>query len=117
MGRLPYFCKIRQDNYVCAEENQQKTIVFSHCSNIDFGFIDSKAGRTSTKGNDKFIRGFIRAAKEGAPIRCNILDRGPDKDKLKELERFQNLNHLNSSKFVSGKRDEAQILPYNLQKY
>ena len=85
LGRLPYFCKIRQDNYVCAEENQQKTIVFSHCSNIDFGFIDSKAGRTSTKGNDKFIRGFIRAAKEGAPIRCNILDRGPDKDKLKEL--------------------------------
>lgn len=60
-------------------------IVFAHLSNLDWGVSDNKPGRNSTKGNDRFLRAFASALKEGAPIRCKILDRGPDRIVARQL--------------------------------
>ena len=54
-------------------------IVYLHVSNLDWGAVDNKPGRNSTKGNDRFIRAFAAAVRAGAPIKCIMLDRGPDR--------------------------------------
>jgi len=38
-----------------------------------------------SKGSDRFIRGFINAVKKGANARCIILDRGPQRQKAREI--------------------------------
>jgi hypothetical protein len=60
-------------------------IVFFHPSHLDWGQTDAKANRNSTKGNDRFLRAFFRAAKAGADIRCIILDRGPDRAAARKM--------------------------------
>jgi glycosyltransferase involved in cell wall biosynthesis len=54
-------------------------IVYLHVSHLDWGVTDRKPGRNSTKGNDRFIRAFVEQARAGYPIRCKIIDRGPDR--------------------------------------
>ena len=54
-------------------------ITYFHCSHLDWGETDNKPGRNSTKGNDRFLRAFMRAVRAGADIRCIILDRGSDR--------------------------------------
>lgn len=56
-----------------------KRIRFFHCSHLDWNLTNFSKTRNSTKGNDKFIRAFIRAHQEGFPIELWILDRGADR--------------------------------------
>jgi len=49
-----------------------------HPSHIDWGESDSGREKTSGKGNDLFLRAFIRACKGGLKAHCVILDRGQD---------------------------------------
>lgn len=55
-------------------------IRFAHASHLDWGVNDPGAHRASKKGNDRFIRAFGRAVRDGLDARCVILDRGPDRD-------------------------------------
>lgn len=80
---------------------EKSPVYFIHSSHLDWGVNDSKAGRNSTKGNDKFIRAFARAISNGFDGYCIIIDRGPDKETAKELikklgvqDRFIWKNHL-----------------------
>ena len=66
-------------------------------SNIDFGVNDSGLKRNSTKGNDKFIKAFIKAYKKNKNIKCLILNRGPDKDVAKE---YINTNCIDGFEFL-----------------
>ena len=54
-------------------------------SHLDWGESDNKPDRTSTKGNDRFIRAFARCVKEGEKLKAAILYRGPDKALAKKL--------------------------------
>ncbi|SMF33932.1 glycosyltransferase [Desulfovibrio gilichinskyi] len=53
-------------------------IIFFHPSHLDWQVSDSHKVRYSSKGNDRFIRAFIRAIKNGMNAQCVILDRGSD---------------------------------------
>lgn len=66
-------------------DREGSSLVFLHASNIDFGVRDDKFGRNSTKGNDKFFKAFIRLLKQGFEAKCIVLDRGPDREIVKEL--------------------------------
>lgn len=54
-------------------------------SHLDFGITDNDKHRKTHKGNDKFIKAFMRALKSGLNAKCIILDRGADKEIAKEL--------------------------------
>ncbi len=56
-----------------------------HCSHIDWNYTTFSRQRNSTKGNDKFIRAFIRAIRQGCNIKLRILDRGVDRDVAREM--------------------------------
>ena len=58
---------------------------FLMAANLDWGVIDNKPGRNSTKGNDRFFKAFAKAVKQGSNIKCRVLYRGPDKDVAKKL--------------------------------
>jgi len=75
-----------------------KPLIFFHPSHLDWGETDNKPGRTSTKGNDRFIKAFIRACKKGLNANCVMLDRGPDKDNAKKL-----ITELGGEKFFTWK--------------
>lgn len=60
-------------------------IVYLHPSNLDWGQSDSGSQRRSTKNNDRFLRAFMRAVAAGAPVRCIILDRGPDRQAARTM--------------------------------
>lgn len=64
-----------------------KEVIFFHPSNLDWGMRDNHPGRNSTKGNDRFIRAFIKAVHSGLEAKCIILDRGPDRDEAKKIIR------------------------------
>lgn len=51
-----------------------------HATNLDWGIMDNSSLRNSTKGNDRFIKGLLKALENGANIRCAIAYRGPDRD-------------------------------------
>ena len=55
-------------------------ITYLHPTHLDWGETDNKPGRVSTRGNDRFLRAFFRAAQDGADVRCIILDRGADRE-------------------------------------
>lgn len=56
----------------------EKDIIFFHPSNLDWKINDNKLTRNSTKGNDRFLKAFIRALDSGLQAKCILLDRGPD---------------------------------------
>lgn len=82
--KYPYLLPDRAESRSDQTGERGKT-VFLHVSNLDWGASDSKPGRNSTKGNDRFLRAFAQAAKSGAPIECHIIDRGPDRFFAREL--------------------------------
>lgn len=53
-------------------------ILFFMPSNLDWGSTDNRPGRRSTKGNDKFIKAFIRYVRAGGAAHTVLLDRGAD---------------------------------------
>ena len=50
-----------------------------HGSNFDWNYTDFGLRRNSIKGNDKFIRAFVRAVRAGYDLELTALDRGPDR--------------------------------------
>ncbi len=54
-------------------------------SNLDWGETDRRSGRSSTKGNDRFLRAFARHVAGGAPAHLVLLDRGPDRMRARAL--------------------------------
>jgi len=66
----------------CAEGDETLFFMPSH---LDWGQTDSQPGRTSTKGNDRFIRALARFLKEGGRARAFILDRGTDREPARRL--------------------------------
>lgn len=70
--------------------NNNKSIIFFHPSNLDWGISDNKKGRNSIKNNVIFIEAFIKAAKhlhqhKNLNLKCLILDRGPDKEVARQI--------------------------------
>lgn len=82
---FPHRKKADEEPYLKSESSNE--IIVFHPSNLDWGFNDNKSGRNSTKGNDRFIRAFIRAVQSGLNAKCMILDRGPDRDQAKIIIR------------------------------
>lgn len=94
--RSPYMLS-KEDAGYCGPETGP--IVYLHASNLDWAQTDAGDARNSTKGNDRFIRAFIRALDAGCDVKCIILDRGPDRAEARRLvER-------------SGKSDAFEWLP------
>jgi glycosyltransferase involved in cell wall biosynthesis len=61
-------------------------LVVFHPSNLDWGVTDNTPGRTSTKGNDRFLRAFARFEQETTrDVRLVMLDRGPDRALARDL--------------------------------
>ena len=61
-------------------------------SHLDWGQTDRQPGRTSTKGNDRFIRALARYLKEGGRAKALILDRGTDQEAARRLVAELGLN-------------------------
>lgn len=70
-----------------SNNNEHKPIRFFHPTHLDWKVGDPGVHRKSSKGNDRFIKAFARAIRDGLDAYCVILDRGPDKDVAKELIR------------------------------
>lgn len=81
--RYPYLLPEREAYPPVTTEKIQ----YLHPTNLDWGETDNKPGRVSTRGNDRFLRAFFRALKDGANIHCTILDRGADQDIAKQMVR------------------------------
>lgn len=54
-------------------------------SHLDWGVVDNAPGRSSTKGNDRLIRAFVRFLSSGGKGHLLMLDRGPDRDTAHRL--------------------------------
>ncbi len=78
------------------EYGSKNQTLFFMFSNLDWGVIDNAPRRSSTKGNDRFIRAFARYVKEHSDAYLMILDRGPDRELAKQL-----VSQLAISSFVS----------------
>lgn len=79
-----------------------------HASHLDFKVSDPGAFRNSAKGNDRFLRAFLRALDEGLDADCVLLDRGPDRgvaramiDESRHAGRFTWLPHLSREAFFA----------------
>lgn len=66
-------------------DRQSSTVRFFHCSHLDWKVRDPGRHRNSSKGNDRFLRAFARAVKNGLDAECVILDRGSDRMVGKDL--------------------------------
>lgn len=57
-----------------------------HATHFDWGEADAGAARTSTKGNDRFLRALARFVNEsGRNVRIVLLDRGSDRHAARRL--------------------------------
>lgn len=57
---------------------EREDVLFFFPTRQDFKVNDPGAHRYSSKGNDRFLRAFIRAIKSGLNARCAIIKHGPD---------------------------------------
>lgn len=69
------------------KNDEHKPIRFFHVSHLDWKVNDPGAHRKSSKGNDRFIKAFARAIRDGLDAYCVILNRGQDRGVAKELIR------------------------------
>lgn len=76
--------QIEKSDAYCGPKPGEPLRLF-HCSNFDWNLTDFGLQRNSIKGNDKFLRAFIRAIKEGLDLRLTVLDRGADRLVAKEM--------------------------------
>lgn len=76
-----------QPEYVDGKLRNSKSDVlrFFHASHFDFKINDPGDHRKTSKGNDRFLRAFARALRDGLKAECVLLDRGPDRDVAREL--------------------------------
>lgn len=97
--KSPYYLV---DDYVESDmlyKTSSDKVKYLHASNLDWGSKDNNKNRNTTKGNDKFIRAFIRAVNEGKKITCSLLLRGPDKEKA--LEMINNSGAGNAFEYIN----------------
>jgi len=59
------------------------TLVLFHPSHLDWSYQGNE--RSSTKGNDRFLRAFARFVKKNPKAVVKMLSRGPDVEKTKQL--------------------------------
>jgi glycosyltransferase involved in cell wall biosynthesis len=85
----------------------EKDVIFFHPSNLDWGVNDSNLNRNSTKGNDRFLKAFIRALGSGLKARCILLDRGPDAKEAKKI--------INESGYASSFEFLSTLTPHELK--
>lgn len=85
--RYPYYLLPDNHNVISIKNDEKKPLHFFHASHLDWKVNDPGSHRKSTKGNDRFIKAFARAIKDGLDAYCVILDRGPDRAVAKELIR------------------------------
>ena len=81
--RYPYWLPVvpRED-----KSNQRlHRLRYFHPSHLDFRITDPGAHRNSSKGNDRFLRAFVRALKDGLDAECVILDRGSDRQIARQM--------------------------------
>lgn len=64
---------------------ENKETIFFHPSHLDWKVNDPGAHRNSSKGNDRFLRAFIKAIQNGLSAKCIILDRGCDAREAREI--------------------------------
>ncbi len=83
-----------------ADKKENNSLRLFHCSHIDWNYSNFGVNRNSTKGNDKFIRAYIRAVKAGYNIKLTILERGPDKLVAKEM-----CDRAGISEYITWKSD------------
>lgn len=70
---------------VLPQNKSSGPLLILHASNLDWAKSDSSINRNSTKGNDRFLRAFLRALDEGCDARCILLDRGPDRLEARKM--------------------------------
>jgi glycosyltransferase involved in cell wall biosynthesis len=91
--RIPNAVFMRFPYYLLGEVAQKpepprgNRIRFFHPSHLDWKLNDAGTSRNSSKGNDRFIRAFARAIRQGLDAECVFLDRGKDRDAAKSLLR------------------------------
>lgn len=83
--RFPYYLIDEGISLPEPASRKREKLRFFHPSNLDWKVCDPGAHRNSSKGNDRFIRAFSRAVREGLQADCVILDRGPDREVAHEL--------------------------------
>ena len=84
-------------------EKHEGTLRVFHPSRLDWGQADSGEARNGTKGNDRFLRAFVKACHNGLDAHCLILDRGPDRDNARRL-----IDELDGDKFFTWKPNLTQ---------
>ncbi len=94
----PYMAYRYRESWQAQEPRPGPMIKFLHASHLDWGQEDNKPGRTSTKGNDRFLKAFIHACKNNLNAHCVILDRGPDRENAKRL-----IRELNGEQYFTWK--------------
>lgn len=99
--RSPYMLGVNRPQDV---ENSGP-LVFLHPSNIDWGKSDTSAGRNSTKGNDRFIRAFLRSLDAGCNAKCILLDRGPDRAVARRM--IEESGHANAFEWYPTQSPKA----------
>ena len=88
-------------------EHNDTCVTFFHPSHLDWGVTDNTANRNSTKGNDRFLKAFLRALEKGVKAKCIILDRGPDREEAKKI--------INNSSFSKSFEWLNQLTPAELK--
>ena len=85
-----------------SDEKSSGSLIFFHPSHLDFKATIIGENRNSSKGNDRFIKAFIRALHNGLDAVCVILYRGVDREIAKDFieksgfsDRFVWKPHLN----------------------
>ncbi len=101
--RFNFFLLSSKENKISTE----KEIIFFHPSNLDWGINDSKLNRNSTKGNDRFLKAFIRTLGSGLQAKCILLDRGPDAKEAKKI--------INESAYASSFEFRSTLTPHELK--
>jgi len=115
---LPFPYKVtlspqRDTEFSLNKENRQ--LLFFHASNLDWGKTDSSFKRRSTKGNDRFIRAFIKACKNGLNAKCLILERGSDSNNAKRLiQEYCGENFFIWKEGLSREEFHKEIVKYDI---
>jgi glycosyltransferase involved in cell wall biosynthesis len=79
-SRFPYYVAPKKFPF-----QEDEHLVFFHPSHFDWKVNDPGAYRNSSKGNDRFVRAFMRAVRNGLRAKCVILYRGSDRDEAKKM--------------------------------
>ena len=84
---FPYAVEAPVISRPVVENDDDDVLRVFHPGHLDWQQSDPGRLRNSTKGNDRFLRAFIRACKKGLNARCLIVDHGLDRVAARDLVR------------------------------